>query len=204
MGLPHYDPPLDDEISAPLLGGRRRGRARPAAVLVGCGRWQWYPDEAGPDCPGASLVWEPVATTGTLHTTTRVERAFLPGGQADVPYVVAFVELDGVEGVRLVANLADDSEVAIGDRVQAEFVDLGPRAATSCSWRSDRFCAGFRTAERAQTSSEPEALLLDRDCVFGAGAHGGPGGVLEAGSDFHRAALDRDEALVVALQQLGR
>ena len=72
-------------------------------------------------------MWEQVATTGTVHTATRVERAFLPGGQADVPYVVAFVELDGVDGVRLVTNLADDSEVAIGDRVRAEFVDFGQR-----------------------------------------------------------------------------
>ena len=126
MGLPHYDPPLDDEISAPFWAAIDEERL----VLPRCsecGKWQWYPDEAGPDCPGASLVWEPVATTGTVHTATRVERAFLPGGQADVPYVVAFVELDGVDGVRLVTNLADDTEVAIGDRVRAAFVDFGQR-----------------------------------------------------------------------------
>jgi uncharacterized OB-fold protein len=126
MGLPHYDPPLDDEISAPFWAAIDEERL----VLPRCsecGKWQWYPDEAGPDCPGASLVWEEVATTGPLHTAPRVERALLPGGQADVPYVVAFVELDGVEGVRLVTNLADDSEVAIGERVRAEFVDFGQR-----------------------------------------------------------------------------
>jgi uncharacterized OB-fold protein len=68
-----------------------------------------------------------VATTGTVHTATRVERAFLPGGQADVPYTVGFVELDGVDGVRLVANLTDDPPVAIGSRVRASFVPLGAR-----------------------------------------------------------------------------
>ena len=67
------------------------------------------------------MRWEEVATTGTVYTATRVERAFLPGGQADVPFTVAFVELDGVEGVRLVTNLADG--VGIGDRVRADFVD---------------------------------------------------------------------------------
>jgi uncharacterized OB-fold protein len=68
-----------------------------------------------------------VAGTGTVHTATRVERAFLPGGQADVPYLVVFVELDGVDGVRLVANAPDDASVGIGDRVRASFVDLGAR-----------------------------------------------------------------------------
>ena len=126
MGLPHFEPPLDDEIAAPFWAAIDEGRI----VLPrcsSCGRWQWYPDEAGPDCPGASLRWEEVATTGTVHTATRVERAFLPGGHADVPYVVAFVELDGVDGVRLVANLAEDTTATIGDRVQADFVDLGDR-----------------------------------------------------------------------------
>ena len=38
---------------------------------------------------------------------------------------MAFVELDGVEGVRLVSNLEGDA--GIGDRVQATFPDLGSR-----------------------------------------------------------------------------
>jgi uncharacterized OB-fold protein len=44
-----------------------------------------------------------------------------------VPYVIAFVELDGVEGVRLVTNLADGTAADIGDRVRAEFIDFGER-----------------------------------------------------------------------------
>jgi uncharacterized OB-fold protein len=126
MGLPHHDPPADDEVAAPFWAGI----ADDCLVLPrcsACGRWQWYPDEAGADCSGASLIWESVPTTGTVHTATRVERAFLPGGQADVPYVVAFVELDGIDGVRLVANLAPDADVGIGGRVQAEFIDVGDR-----------------------------------------------------------------------------
>jgi hypothetical protein len=126
MGLPHYDPPFDDDVAAPFWEGVNDGRI----VLPrcsGCGRWQWYPDDAGADCEGASLVWEEVATTGTVHTATRVERAFLPGGQADVPYTVAFVELDGVDGVRLVANLDDGDAINIGDRVQATFPTLDDR-----------------------------------------------------------------------------
>jgi hypothetical protein len=126
MGLPHHDPPRDDEISAPFWAAIEEGRLVLPRCSA-CGRWQWYPDEAGPDCAGASLVWEQVATTGTVHAATRVERAFLPGGHPDVPYVVAFVELDGVEGVRLVTNLADGTAADIGDRVRAEFIDFGER-----------------------------------------------------------------------------
>jgi uncharacterized protein len=126
MGLPHFEPPRDDDVAAPFWEG-----IDSEVVMLPrcshCGRWQWYPDEAGADCPGATLVWEEVVPRGVIHTATRVERAFLPGGQADVPYVVAFVELDGVDGVRLVANVPDDVDVAIGDRVHASFVDFGDR-----------------------------------------------------------------------------
>ena len=48
---------------------------------------------------------------------------FLPGGPDDPPFTVGFVELDGVEGVRLVANLAEDDRIGIGSRVRATFVD---------------------------------------------------------------------------------
>jgi len=127
MGIPHFGPSLDDDdVAAPFWEGIDDGRL----VLPrcsNCGRWQWYPDDAGADCPDGTIVWEEVARTGTVHTATRVERAFLPGGQADVPYSVAFIELDGVDGVRLVANLDDEAGIAIGDRVQASFVDVGDR-----------------------------------------------------------------------------
>jgi len=122
MGLPHRDPPAGDDLSAPFWAAIEEGRIVLPCCSV-CGRWQWYPDEAGCECPGAELRWEEVAPTGTVYTATRVERAFLPGGQADVPFTVAFVELDGVDGVRLVTNLAEDVEVGIGDRVRADFVD---------------------------------------------------------------------------------
>jgi uncharacterized OB-fold protein len=125
MGLPHFDPP-DDEIAAPFWAAIQDEHI----VLPRCrecGRWSWYPDDAGARCHDAPLRWEAVATTGTVHTATRVERAFLPRGQADVPFTVGFVELDGVDGVRLVANLADDERIAIGSRVKASFVPFGHR-----------------------------------------------------------------------------
>jgi uncharacterized protein len=123
--LPHFEPP-DDELSRPFWDAAAR-RELQLPRCSGCGRWQWYPDDAGPDCAGAHLVWETVATTGTVHSKTTVRRGFLPGGRDDPPFVVGLVELDGVDGVRLVANLADDPPVAIGARVRAEFEPLGGR-----------------------------------------------------------------------------
>ncbi len=126
MGLPHWEPPSDDDIAAPFWTAIDDEHLVLPRCSV-CGRWQWYPDDAGADCAGGELRWEPVPTTGTVHTMTTVERAFLPGGQGDVPFTVAFVELDDVEGVRLVANLAEDAEMGIGDRVQATFPQEGDR-----------------------------------------------------------------------------
>lgn len=84
-----------------------------------CGRWQWYPEANGTDCEGGVLQWHVVASTGTLYSRTRVHRNFLPGAPIAVPYSVGLVDLDGVEGPRLVASVDDD--VAIGDLVVARF-----------------------------------------------------------------------------------
>jgi uncharacterized OB-fold protein len=124
MNLPTYAPP-DTDLAAPFWDAVEQGEIRLPRCSV-CQRWQWYPSAAGADCAGGELLWEPVAHTGTVHTFTRVERAFLPGGQADVPFVVGFVELDGVEGVRLVSNLVDD-DVRVGMRVGAEFLQHAGR-----------------------------------------------------------------------------
>ena len=124
--LPHFDPPAEIELARPFWEAIDREELY-LPRCSGCGRWQWYPDAAGPDCAGAELVWEAVAQTGEVHTMTTVRRGFLPGGRDDPPFVVGFVELDGVEGVRFVANLAEDDRIRIGSRVRATFEPLGER-----------------------------------------------------------------------------
>jgi uncharacterized OB-fold protein len=120
-----FDPPLD-ELTAPFWEGFERHQI----VLPrcsGCGRFQWYPEAAGPDCPGADYSWVAVPTTGTLSSKTRVHRAFLPGAAGSLPFTVGFVELDGADGLRLVANVDDQTDVAIGDRVEARFQEVAGR-----------------------------------------------------------------------------
>jgi uncharacterized protein len=120
-----FAPPID-ELTAPFWDGAERQQLVLPRCSA-CGTFQWYPDAAGPDCAGARYDWVEVPRTGTVFTRTRVHRAFLPEAAGSLPFTVAFVELDGVDGVRLVGNLDDDADVQIGDRVEARFEEVGGR-----------------------------------------------------------------------------
>jgi uncharacterized OB-fold protein len=117
--LPWFEPPVDLEMATSFWDAVGRGEL----VLPRCsecGAWQWYPEADGTDCVGGRLVWETVSPTGTLYSFTRVHRSFLPGGRGADPYLVGLVDLDGVDGPRLVVPLTE--EIAIGERVEARFV----------------------------------------------------------------------------------
>jgi uncharacterized OB-fold protein len=125
MPLPVFDSPPEITLGAPFWEGVAAGELR-ISRCSSCGRWQWYPDEVGPCCPGATYEWVPVAGTGSVYAFTTIRRSFLPG-ESTAPYTVGLVELDGVEGIRLVANLADGVEWSIGDRVRVSFEELERR-----------------------------------------------------------------------------
>ena len=126
LAVPLFDPPDTIEIARPFWEGIDAHEIRLCRCSE-CGRWQWYPDETGPDCAGASYEWVAVVTTGELHTYTRVHRQFLPGPAGPLPFVVGFVCLDHVEGPRLVAPVIDGPGVTVGARVRARFVELAGR-----------------------------------------------------------------------------
>jgi uncharacterized OB-fold protein len=118
MPVPSFAPPADDPRAGPFWEATAQGHlALPACPI--CGAWQWYPLAGLPCHPEATLQWKRVPTEGTIFTFTRVERAFLPAG-GEPPYTLALVELDGVEGPRLVTVLVGpgSEEPAIGDRVR--------------------------------------------------------------------------------------
>jgi len=110
--------PLDDPRTRPFWEATANGGLSLPACST-CGTWQWYPLAGLPCHSDATLVWRPVAGEGTIFTWTRVERAFLPSG-ASPPFTVALVEIDGVEGPRLVTVLVGpgSDEPVIGDRVR--------------------------------------------------------------------------------------
>jgi uncharacterized OB-fold protein len=118
MPVPSFAPPVDDRLTAPFWEATAEGHLALPACAV-CGAWQWYPVAGLPCHPEAALEWKRVPTEGTIFTYTRVERAFLPSG-GEPPYTLALVELDGVQGPRLVTVLVGpgSDEPAIGDRVR--------------------------------------------------------------------------------------
>ncbi len=90
-----------------------------------CRRWLQPPLERCSACGGAT-AFEPVQGTGEVHSYLVVRRPSVPGYLEDLPYVVALVELDEQPGLRLPGRMidVDPEKVQIGDRVEAEIVDL--------------------------------------------------------------------------------
>lgn len=90
---------------------------------LGCGRW--LPVSAR-RCPadGTMPEWQRVPDIGRIFSLTVVHRSFLAEGSTKVPYAVALIEFDGIEGVRLLAVVDADSP---GDVEIGKVVRLGLR-----------------------------------------------------------------------------
>ena len=72
-------------------------------------------------CGNAELGWKDCSGKGTVFSYTVVHRAPDPAFRADVPYVIAVVELE--EGARLMSNVigCPPAEVSIGMKVNAVY-----------------------------------------------------------------------------------
>lgn len=122
---PRMAPPLDDVTRSFWTGGAE-GR-----LLVqwceSCGRWQHPPTPACSGCGGPVEV-RPVSGDGTVFTFTVNRHPYHP--DVPPPYVVAIVELDEQEGLRLTTNVVgcDPEDVAIGMAVRVDFEPAGPEA----------------------------------------------------------------------------
>lgn len=110
--------PYEHPSTAPFWAATAEGgMSLPCCTVCGC--WQWYPSAGSPCHPGHVTEWRAVPGQGVIYTFTRVERAFLPAG-GEPPYTLALVELDGVDGARVVTVLVGpgSEDPAIGDRVR--------------------------------------------------------------------------------------
>jgi uncharacterized protein len=81
-----------------------------------------------------AFSFEAVPQTGVVRSWTVVRRSFLPGFDADLPFVLADVAIDGTDDVRLIGRLVDapvddsdgtDVAVLVGDAVSVVFEQLG-------------------------------------------------------------------------------
>lgn len=89
-----------------------------------CGRWVDPGEEACGDC-GGPLSSQAVSGRATVFTYTVNTQAWNP--DLPVPYVVALVELEEQEGLRLATNIVgcEPDEVRIGMPVQVLFEHQG-------------------------------------------------------------------------------
>ena len=79
-----------------------------------CGRFHWYPRAVCPFCLAGKIGWHESLGLGHVYSSTLSRRA-------DVPLVIAYVELD--EGPRILTKILTDNlgMVPIGQRVEVEF-----------------------------------------------------------------------------------
>jgi uncharacterized OB-fold protein len=123
------DAPTSDADSAAYWAGLSNG------VLLlqhctDCGRRRFPPMPTCPYCASRQFVEERASGRGSVYSWVGVDHPFDERFAAEVPYVVAIVEL--AEGPRLAARL--DSQPVIGAPVEARFVRHG-------SWTELRFAA---------------------------------------------------------------
>lgn len=73
----------------------------------GCGRYRFYPTPICASCGSHDYTWTAVSGRGTVYSWIVIRRAIDPVWQADVPFVVAIVELDEQKGLLMPGTLTD-------------------------------------------------------------------------------------------------
>ena len=93
-----------------------------------CASYRYYPRALCPSCLSDDTEWVLSSGRGTVYTYTVTYQNQAPGFRDQLPYVLAYVELD--EGVRMLTNIVDcrPEDVRIGLPVQVTFEDVTPEA----------------------------------------------------------------------------
>lgn len=124
--------PVPDEQSAPYWEAAARHVLTIAQCSV-CDRFTMPPDQVCPHCRSTTPGFEfrPVSGRGTIRSWTVMHQSFLPGFEADIPFVLVDVELAEQPELRLIGRLVDGPQtpLRIGAAVHAAFEDLAPGVA---------------------------------------------------------------------------
>lgn len=112
--------PLLDNVSGEYWKAAREGRLL-IQQCPACGHRQWYPRAACTRC-AADPEWLEASGRGTVHTFTVIRQQGIPAFKAELPYVVAMVELE--EGPLVFGSMpgTDPEAVSIGMPVEVYFV----------------------------------------------------------------------------------
>ena len=91
-----------------------------------CAHLRLPPAPICPRCRSDAADWQELTGRGELYSYTVVHRPVAAG--QELPYVIAVIELDGAQGVRMISNLVDASpeEIQIGMAVEVVWEDMSP------------------------------------------------------------------------------
>ena len=91
-----------------------------------CGMLRFYPRALCPGCLSSDTIYERLSGRGRVHTFTVTWQNQAPGFREELPYVMAYVELN--EGPRILTNIVGcpPEEIRIGMPVEVEFEDATP------------------------------------------------------------------------------
>jgi uncharacterized OB-fold protein len=91
-----------------------------------CGTARYYPRAVCPACLSSETDWVLSSGRGTVYTYTVTYQNQAPGFRDELPYVMAYVELDA--GVRVLTNIVGCAaeDVTIGMPVEVVFDDVTP------------------------------------------------------------------------------
>ena len=120
--------PTPSHVSRPFWDAAKEHRLTYQRCSA-CGTRVFYPRDIcpGPECFGVgTLEWVESSGKGWVYASSISYQPAHPAFAADVPYVLAIVELD--EGVRMHTNVIgiDPKEVEIGMRVEVAWDDVTP------------------------------------------------------------------------------
>jgi uncharacterized OB-fold protein len=93
-----------------------------------CRRFQHWPTPVCRNCSSFDLTPDVVSGRGTLYTYTVAMQSFHPYFDGKIPFVIAVIELEEQEGLKLVANLVQcrEEDIAIGMPVEVVVEDVTP------------------------------------------------------------------------------
>ena len=121
--------PVPDEESQPFWDAAAQ-HVLTAARCSRCRALSLPPDIVCAHCgtTDPKFVFTPVSGRGSVRSWTVVRRSFLPGFDADLPFVLVDVELEEQPELRVIGRLLDgvDAPMQLGTRVEVAFEDLAP------------------------------------------------------------------------------
>ena len=112
--------PPASALTQPYWDAARRGQMA-VQRCERCGNRPFPPRANCPGCGAQSLSWSPVSGRASVYSYTVAHRAPHPAFAAQLPLVVAIVELE--EGPRMFTNIVgcDPADVEVGMAVEATF-----------------------------------------------------------------------------------